>query len=405
MINKYTYILLLTSVLLSSFTSGQNQNSTSDFELLTTKTQFEAGSHIVLKFTDSDAEKPLLYCSNSFGSTVVVPSMENNKLHYKIPASIASKKGMVNWKLLNNEASISGQLKIVSKQEVATMETYIGPPSIEAGGTDYTMLVVIPTDSLDNPLAENTLVNAKHQFLSNQKNEDIFTKNLIAFKNIYSQLESGRMLVSSESLNTNSKEFTINVTAAIPTDFTISAKRPHDYADGNQITTFTTSIIKDKLENVVSDGTFVNFFITNKKGNILRTSGTTISGVATARMIHPDYEEDWSVKAYVDGMAESNVLSLTYKQVIDDFEVRFSQNNRDVTVGPLQSFMNQMIPDGLQVKLTISKDNLQLETYSKTSYNGYVQFILKSDIFINDSYKISIKTAGLEKTFENTKLW
>ncbi|MBT8393458.1 MAG: hypothetical protein KJN66_01275 [Bacteroidia bacterium] len=405
MINKYTYILLLTSVLLSSFTSGQNQNSTSDFELLTTKTQFEAGSHIVLKFTDSDAEKPLLYCSNSFGSTVVVPSMENNKLHYKIPASIASKKGMVNWKLLNNEASISGQLKIVSKQEVATMETYIGPPSIEAGGTDYTMLVVIPTDSLDNPLAENTLVNAKHQFLSNQKNEDIFTKNLIAFKNIYSQLESGRMLVSSESLNTNSKEFTINVTAAIPTDFTISAKRPHDYADGNQITTFTTSIIKDKLENVVSDGTFVNFFITNKKGNILRTSGTTISGVATARMIHPDYEEDWSVKAYVDGMAESNVLSLTYKQVIDDFKVRFSQNNRDVTVGPLQSFMNQMIPDGLQVKLTISKDNLQLETYSKTSYNGYVQFILKSDIFINDSYKISIKTAGLEKTFENTKLW
>ena len=41
----------------------------------------------------------------------------------------------------------------------------------------------------------------------------------------------------------------------------------------------------------MSDGTYVSFFITNKKGNILKTSGTTIQGIAHSKIIHPDFEE------------------------------------------------------------------------------------------------------------------
>ena len=134
------------------------------------------------------------------------------------------------------------------------------------------MLVVIPTDSLDNPVPTKTLVSAKYQFLTSEEKENIFTKHLIAFKNINSKKESGRMLVSSESLGVNSKEFTINVTAAIPTDFKISAKRPHKYADGNQVTTFLPSTIKDQHNNVVSDGTYVTFFIKNKDLTFAPTS-------------------------------------------------------------------------------------------------------------------------------------
>lgn len=402
---KHTYICLLGLILLSSFAVAQNSESAIDIKLLTTQTEFEAGNIIILKFSTSEAIKPLLYCSNSYGSTLVTASFEGNTLQYKIPLNIAIKKGQVNWKLLNDAVSVSGKFNIKAKQEVATMETYIGPPSIEAGGTNHTMLVVIPTDALDNPLAENTPVNAKHQFLTSEENDAIFTKNLIAYKNIYSQKESGRILVSSECLNINSKEFTVNVLAAIPTNFTISAKRSHDYADGNQITTFSTSIIKDKQNNVVSDGTFVSFFITNKAGNILKTSGTTINGVATSKMIHPDCEENWTIRAYVNGMADSETITLKYKQVIQDFDVEFSKNNRAITVGPFQSFMKQMIPDGLQVKLLVYRNNILLETQTKTSKDGFVNYNLNPNIFKNDSYTIIIKTAGIEKEFNNKKLW
>ncbi|WP_055447661.1 hypothetical protein [Lacinutrix mariniflava] len=403
---KKTYLLFLSLIFASSFAVAQQSGASNKVKLLTTQTDFEVGNYIILKFlVSAETKNPILYCSNSYGSTLVSSNIKNNFIEFYIPDNITKKTGIVNWTLVEESQNLSGKININPKAEVATMETYIGPPSIEAGGTDYTMLVVIPTDSLDNPVPTNTMVNAKFQFLASEEKEDIFTNNLIAYRNINSKRESGRMLVSSESLGINSKEFTINVTAAIPTDFTISAKRPHDYSDGNQITTFFTSVIKDKQNNVVSDGTFVTFFIKNKNENILKTTGTTIEGVAHAKMIHPDYEDNWSIKAYVDGMSESNTISLNYKQVIEDFKVVFSNNNRAIVVGPLQSFMQQMIPDGLHVKLNIYKDNTLVDSVIKTAYNGYVNYTLKPAIYKNGVYRFSIETAGKTKEFNTKKLW
>lgn len=405
MLLKRTYIFVLGLILLSSFAIVQHNDATNPIQLVTTQTDYNVGKPIVLKFTATEGEKPLLYCSNSYGSTLVSAIAEEGTLQYIIPENIIKKIGVVNWIILDKNKSTAGQFNIIPKAEVATMETYIGPPSIEAGGTDYTMLVVIPTDSLDNPVPTNTKVNARFQFLASEENDDIFTNNLIAWRNINSKRESGRMLVSSESLGINSKEFTINVWAAIPTDFKISAKRPHNYADGNQVTTFNTSVIKDKQDNVVSDGTFVTFFITNDHGNILKTTGTTINGVAHSKIIHPDFKDNWSIKAYVDGMAESDTIALSYQSVIEDFDVAFANKNREILVGPLQSFMEQMIPDGLHVKLLIYKDNVLIDTIIKTSFNGYVTFNLKPAVYQNDTYSFSVETAGINKTFNNKKLW
>ncbi|MEL0644088.1 hypothetical protein V6251_06815 [Olleya sp. Ti.3.14] len=405
MLFKRTYIFVIGLILLSSFAIVQHNDATNPSKLVTTQTDYNVGKPIVLKFKASDDQKPLLYCSNSYGSTLVSAIAEDGTLQYIIPENITKKIGVVNWILLDKNKSASGQFNINPKAEVATMETYIGPPSIEAGATDYTMLVVIPTDSLDNPVPTNTKVDAKFQFLASEEKEVIFTKNLISYKNIYSKKESGRMLVSSESLGVNSKEFTINVWAAIPTDFKIMAQRPHNYADGNQVTTFNTTVIKDKQDNVVSDGTFVTFFITNTSGNILKTTGTTIEGVAHAKIIHPDFKDNWSIKAYVDGMAESDTITLSYQSVIEDFEVAFAKQNREILVGPLQSFMKQMIPDGLHVKLLIYKDNALIDTIIKTSFNGYVTFNLKPAVYQNDTYSFSVETAGINKTFNNKKLW
>ncbi len=391
--------------MVSSFATIQELDTVDAIQLITTQTQFEASHRIVLKFSTSGNSQPDLYCANSYGSTLIPPTLNNNTLSYEIPKHISKKLGKVQWTLLNGGSPLSGQFEIQPLRQVSSLETYIGPPSIEAGGTDYTMLVVIPTDSLDNPLPENTAVTAKHQFLKSETSEVIFTEHLIAYKNMFSKRESGRMLVSSESLKHNSKEFVINVFPAIPTDFKISATRPHDYADGNQMTTFTTTIIKDKQNNIISDGTFVDFFITTPNGNVLKTSGTTVDGIATSKIIHPDHDTQWSIKSFVEGMAESNTLSISYKQVITEFNVAFSKDNRTINVGPLQSFMQQMIPDGLQVKLLVYKDGTLLETWSNTSINGFANFYLKPDVLKKDRYDIIVKTAGLTKTFNNRTLW
>ncbi|MFC4633597.1 hypothetical protein ACFO3O_06740 [Dokdonia ponticola] len=397
-------IPLIFCLFMSLFAMGQNNNQDHTIQLLTNQTDFEVGSAVALQFSSSQETQSFMYCSNSYGTILISPTIENKILSYTIPDFITNKSGVINWKLVD-DSSVSGSLMMYSKKEVTSMETYIGPPTIEAGGTDYTMLVVIPTDSLDNPLPENTIVTSSYQFLATQKEEDIVTNNIIAYQNIYSQKKSGRLFISSECLETHSKEYTIDVLPAIPTNFTISATRSHNYADGNQITSFHTSILKDAHGNTVSDGTFVTFFIRNKKGNILKTSGTTVQGIATSKMIHPDHEDQWSIKAYVQGMAESNTITVAYQQVVKEVETAFAKANREINVGPLQSFMGQMIPDGFQVSLEVYKNERLLTTYTETSKNGHVSFELMSAIFENGIYTLKVKTAGLEKNYPNMKLW
>lgn len=397
---NFTYLLFLGLIaLLSINTYGNNPT----IKLLTKATTFEAGQSISLKFSINDNEKPNLYVSNSYGSTIIKPNVEFGKINYQIPHSICKKAGHINWKLLAKNP-LSGAITITSKQKTVVIETYLGPPSIQAGETDYSMLVVIPTDDFDNPLPDRTSLTVKHQFLDNQHLENVFIKNRIAYKNIYSETKTGRILVSSECLEFNSKEYTVNVLPAIPTNFSISFSRNHNYADGNQITTFSTSIIKDKYNNIVSDGTYVDFFITDRKKHILKTSGTTIFGIANAKMIHPDHEDRWIVKAFVEGMAESNPIELIYKPISLDFNVTFSKDNRTITIGPLKSFMNQMVPDGLDVSLSVFQNDIKINTLLKNSFEGYVIFKLDTNNFTSKDYTLKIQTAGIEKTYPNVKL-
>ena len=389
-------------IFISCFSYAQNSNDT---QLISKDTLFTAGQEIILSFKTLLINEPILSCSGNYGTTLIDPFIKKGTIvSYKIPLNISNKSGMLNWVLLAN-TPLNGQIQITPIHKVSRMESYLGPPSIEAGGKDYTMLVVIPTDSLDNPLKDGTEVVIKHQFLSNEVENKISIQNLIAYKNIYSLNKSGRMIISSESLKRNSKEFDVNIMPAIPTNFIISTKRNHTYADGNQITSFSTSIIKDTLGNIVSDGTYVEFFIKNKRNAILKTSGTTISGIATAKMIHPDQEEQWRIKAYIPGMAQSNTISINFKQVITDFDISFTEKNRTIRIGPLKSFMNQMIPDGLQVVLNVIDVNKQVEIIHKSSRKGFATFTLKPDIFKNGTYTFLIETAGVKKKIKTKKIW
>jgi len=179
---------------MSFFAIGQNKSLDHTIQLQTSQTDFEVGSAVALQFSSSQETQSLMYCSNSYGTILISPTIVNKILRYTIPDFITNKSGVINWELVD-DSSVSGLLTMHSKKEVASMETYIGPPTIEAGGTDYTMLVVIPTDSLDNSLPENTIVTSSSQFLANQKEEDILTNNLIAYQHIYSEKESGRFFI------------------------------------------------------------------------------------------------------------------------------------------------------------------------------------------------------------------
>ena len=401
---RYTLFLLL--FLSCAYLQAQRDAPTTKLTLHSKDTVFVAGSFQSLDFSTSYTFTPSLYLTNSFGTTIVAPKRIQKFLFYSIPKNISNKRGLVNWSLIHNKNELlKGKLNIISDTIVSKVETYVGPPSIQAGGRDFSMSVMIPTDTLDNPVMDGSKVIFKKQFLAKEDSTQLAIEDLYCYRNIYSPQKTGRFLVSSHCFNKQSTEHTLNVWASLPTDFNISSHSNHMYADGNQICTITSSIIRDAYGNLVSDGTAVEFIVKDKQGNILSANGNTISGVATAKLVHPDHEQTWNIKGYVHGMAESTPITLSFKQAITDFEVNFTEHNREITIGPLKSFMHQMIPDGLRVELDIRKQDKSHKYMVHTSKDGYVTFFLDPDNYKNEIYNFKIDAAGITKIYKNKRVW
>ncbi|MFC6858505.1 hypothetical protein [Zunongwangia atlantica] len=399
---KIRFIILLSLVVLgSSFGYFYTEVDAEKIELVNAKDRYTAGEKIQLKFNNID-KSCKLYLHHSYSQTILKPKIAENKASFLIPDFLSAKSGEVNWILLKDEEQLqTGSFEILPKVASKTViESYFGPRSIQAGDRDYSMLVVVPMDAMDNPLPDSTSVMLHKQFYEEIDSVEIFTDKLMAWRNITAYRKTGNINVSSTILGVNSIELTTNVFPSNATDFQISSFRNHDFADGNQIAEFTTSEIKDEWGNTISDGTLVSFYIENEAGTMLTTRGSSIEGVATAKIIHPDHPDTWKIKGYVTGLAESNEIEISFTQALKDFEVEFSNGNRTIKIGPLQSFMQQLIPDGAVVKLHIFHQNKLVEVKQETSNDGFVTFRLTKSFYPENSYSFKIEALGKSKTTE-----
>jgi hypothetical protein len=399
MIKRKLHIIILVSialVLLSITLLDEKPTTKNAFSCLTPQEKFVAGKPIVIEFKGSFENKPQLFIIHSYGRTLLDGVIKNDKIQYNLPKHYVRKTGFVSWFLLeNNEEKAKGNFQIVPNDETKTnLESYLGPPSTLAGDNHYVMFVTIPTDNLDNPKLPNTDVVIKHQFLNDISTNKIKSKDFIAWKNIYAPTKSGIVLISASCNEAITKEFDLVIYPSIATGFTISHQRNHDFADGNQITKLTTSILKDKFGNTVSDGTMVTFILKNKENAILKTFGTTIEGIATGQILHPEKENKYSVKAFVNGISKSNSIEIAYKSINPTIAFSFSKDNRTITVGPIKSFMNQIVPDGIKVNLNIYHKDKLVETITENSNKGKAEFYLSPEFYKEKNYRFEIETLG-----------
>ena len=140
MIDTITYRAFLFGLLTLLFSSKGQDQSAIQLRSINSTTQYEAGTSIELKILRKGTEQtwPMLI-SSSYGKVVLVPEVSSDTLVYKVPMAITQKRGFVNWTLLNAESDLKGSFKILSTGKVAAIETYLGPPSIVAGGRDFSM--------------------------------------------------------------------------------------------------------------------------------------------------------------------------------------------------------------------------------------------------------------------------
>lgn len=405
------YILPIMAFFLFVFAKIKTNEKAATFSLQNIAKTYTAGNAISISFTtESKTATADLYLMHSYSKIIVNAKNENGKLTFKLPLFFTEKTGSVSWHLVSkNSKASTGTFKIVPNNATTTkIENYLGPRTILTGKQNFTMMVVVPTDGFDNPKEDNTAVIIKDQFQEDITSEQKNTANFIAWKNIYSRVKAGKMLVSSQCEQTTTKEIETDIYPSIATNFSITYERNHDFADGNQITKLTTSKITDQFGNLVSDGTLVAFYITTVTNMVLKTYAATINGIAIGQILHPDHGDTYNIKAFVTGMAESQPIKISYQPLIKSFPYTFSKKNREITVGPLKSFMNQIVPNGIKVVLEIYHNNQLVETLQLDSYDGLAKFYLSPSFYKEKEYQFLIHTLGITqkteiKKYENHK--
>lgn len=361
---------------------------------------YRAGDTVILQYNFKNPQSLQLLLDSSYGTTLLV----SDTGRFVLPSFLTQQSGVLTYSVFR-DAKLLDQSDILVRPNLERpikLETYAAPPSMEAGTTERAMHIAIPTDSYDNLLEEGTPVAFSSYHAEEETIQQIPTSSSIAWASIASRSKKGKITVAAKLGTSNSKAREIEVYPSYPQDFEIRYAREHPYADGNQIIRFWTNTLQDAYGNIVSDGTLVLFFAKNKQGAQLQAQGSTIQGKAVAKLLHPDHADTWRVYAVVENIAQSNTLQIDFAAVTDDFEVNLSPNNRRIRVGPLRSFMQQQIPDGILIKLTIYQNGMQLETKHQSSFRGFTTFELKDGQYLDGCYALEITTLGIHKKLEIT---
>jgi len=378
-------------------TYAQQQSA---FEFNNSNKNYNAGKEIKLEFSFKEKKNINLYIQNSFGSTIIKGVYTQKNLVFKVPKFISKKSGWVHWSLIDQPNT--GNFYIHPQKNVLKIETYLGPPSLKAGKKEQSMFVVVPVDSLNNPAAKNTAIDIHQSYINQKTKTTILFDGMIGYTWIPSQIKAGRLFLNAVCMDKNTKELSLEIQPNYPINFNIQASRVHEFADGNQIVKFKTSILKDQYQNIVANGTSVTFHITNNLNQTFITYGTTINGIANANITHPESSQKWKIQALVDGICQSNIINLNFKEAINGFKIEYNSKKLELKIGPFKSFMDQFIPDGLWVNVEVYQNKQLIVELKTQTENGYAYLDLEHYLQPANTYKVKVKAANITQELKIT---
>jgi hypothetical protein len=349
-----------------------------------------AGSKLSIKLPQNTPNCQLLL-NSSWGTWW----LDLSKYEFNIPDSVMMQSGLLDLSLFYDKNLIAeAQIFIKPLQPFEPLETFLGSKSIIAdGGEHWSMITAIPTDKFINPVYENTPVHFGFKRPNGTSEDyDIPTKHLVSFKKIYSQQKVGKTIISIKAANAAGKEKELLEISGYPRPFNIENDELYLYADARQYFKLKTGIIKDKFENVVSNGTLVSINIKDTDGSNRQLTSYTIGGIARLMVQNPNKAGTMQISANIYGDVESNQLNIKFQETIKDFKISYNKQTEVLKIGPLIGAMGQYIADGAEVEVIL---NPRQENLKALVIEGYAKLNLKQEQ--HPIGEMTVRFVGIEK--------
>lgn len=330
----------------------------------------------------------------SYGPQLLRAEFQNGQAWFQIPAEMTTRSGTVTLHARSGNAHGEHTLELLPDEPIEPLIPLVGPRSLIADGDHWAMAVVIPFDQYGNPIAEGTPVQMRALHPGEHLTQ--YTpkvKHLLAWQRMYSRTTAGRTVITANIGRVYGPEAILMEIAGWPEPFTITADPPTLPADGFQLITLRTSIIRDKNDNILPDGTQLTFVMNGADGRTRTIPAQIVDGVAETFMQTPLVSGDYKIQATILGM-QSNPLTIEFTPgpAIGRFPLDFELNNQDgavyLTAGPIIGNLEQYVPDGTPVTFEITDEQNNTQTAIAYTDQGYATAELRRIQFTDGRYEI-----------------
>lgn len=357
----------------------------------------KAGENILIEAQLSSTEFKndwfQLHLNSTIGTRVYKAQSKQGKLTFKIPAAENELACKVWLKLVYKDQLISRDyFNILPQVASDKIVSYNGPKTLFAQDDDGSMNVSIPHDEFENPLIPRSIVNYSSSFNGQAKQSSkAFVNHLIAYKITQSRTQKGKFLIGTSAYEGYSREQELIIEPVMPHDLKIEVIKFYPFADSRQFVHLRSKVIKDKLNNIVTDGTIVNFVIYEKSELVASYQAFTISGVANVFIENPTTKRSWQVFASLYGSAVSNPINLNFDKNVKTFKVIQEANTNHIIIGPVFGNLGQMVPDGTPVTITLLD-----QKYTDLQYieSGKLNYAFPFDWTVSYPAKVQINIGG-----------
>lgn len=336
-----------------------------------------AVSIIIKAPTASDGLPVTLTAQASYGLQIYFAKFSGGQATVTLPASATQNSGLVTLTALAGSAQSSANLTLLPGPPVEPLTPLVGARSIIADGQHWSMTVVVPFDSFGNPIADGTPLEIQAQHPDGQlETQTIQVAHLLAWARIYSHTQAGPTLITAQANGAHGPESTLLEVPGWPTNLSLSAQPPTLPADGRQLMTLTTGVLRDKFGNILPDGTLVTFIAETAHAEQRIIPTYTLAGVATAPLqaaAEPGVVQVW---ASVYGVKSDPLqVAFTPGPAVGTFPVKVQVLAADralqVTAGPVLGPLAQYVPDGTTVLFHITDASAISQWVSTTTSNGF----------------------------------
>ena len=216
---------------------------------------------------------------------------------------------------------------------------------------------------------------------------------------VSSRTRAGRAVVSASVGDAHGPDATYDEVPTWPAPFGLSASPLNLPADGRQLLTLRTDLIRDRFGNPMIDGTLVTFVVEVAGSEPRFVPAYTVDGAAEAQLQAPTEPGTVTVRATLYGV-DSRPLTLSFAAgpAVGTIVVKAQVNARDgfvaLSAGPLLAALDQFVPDGTPVEFVLTGPGGAQQQFTALSETGRANIELRLSELPSGSYTVQVSAGA-----------